>query len=40
MVSTDVPPPPPPLSDEAASIVGAGASEDSGPVQLTIDPSE
>jgi hypothetical protein len=39
MVRVDVPPPPP-LSELAASIVGAGASEDSGPAQFTIDPSE
>src|SRR4030088_1283277 len=35
--STDEPPAPSELFD---SIVGAGVSEDSGPAQLTIDPSE
>ena len=37
IVSVEVPPPP---MDESASIVGAGASDDSGPVQSTTDPSE
>ncbi len=37
IVSADTPPPP---SELFASIVGAGAAEDSGPAQSTIDPSE
>ncbi len=37
IVATGVPPPP---SDDFASIVGAGASDDSEPDQLTIEPSE
>lgn len=37
IVSSEVPPP---SSDVNASIVGAGAAEDSGPDQFTIDPSE
>jgi len=36
--STDTPLPPP--SELATSIVGAGASDDSGPDQSTIEPSE
>src|SRR5579864_631289 len=35
--SVEVPPPP---IDDSASIVGAGVSDDSGPDQSTIDPSE
>ncbi len=37
IVSADTPPPP---SESLTSIVGAGAAEDSGPAQLTIEPSE
>ena len=37
IASVEVPPPP---SELFASIVGAGASEDSDPDQLTIEPSE
>ena len=37
IVSAETPPPP---SESFASIVGAGAADDSGPAQLTIDPSE
>src|SRR5437899_4347193 len=36
IASVDVPPPP---SDDLASITGAGASDDSGPDQLTTEPS-
>ena len=36
MLSVGVPPP----SDDTAFSVGAGASDDSGPVQSTTDPSE
>jgi hypothetical protein len=37
IVRTEKPPPP---SVVEASIVGAGAAEDSGPDQFTIEPSE